>query len=261
MKLNIVPARTGILWVRQGIQAFMKQPLALIGLFFIYMAFVPLVSWIPLVGPLIAIAIAPAATLGFMAATRETVNGKFPTPMVFVSAFRAGRDRLRAMLVLGGLYAGCVVLIMLLVGLLVDLPATPMKMDGKTMPPPEYFNAMMLVLAFYLPVSLMFWHAPALVHWHGVSPVKSLFFSTVACLRNFRALTLFGLTWFLLVVGAGVFITALGSIFGRQDVAGWVLAPFILLVPITFFTSLYFTFRDSFVAEPEPTEPPPGEPT
>ena len=38
MKLNIVPAKTGVLWVRQGIQTFWRQPIALSGLFFIFMA-------------------------------------------------------------------------------------------------------------------------------------------------------------------------------------------------------------------------------
>jgi len=37
MKLNIVPARTGITWVKLGIQTFFKQPLALAGLFFLWL--------------------------------------------------------------------------------------------------------------------------------------------------------------------------------------------------------------------------------
>ena len=38
MKLNLVDAKTGTVWVRQGIRAFWKQPLALSGLFFMFMA-------------------------------------------------------------------------------------------------------------------------------------------------------------------------------------------------------------------------------
>ena len=37
MKLKPVPAKTGLLWVRQGITTFVRQPLALSGLFFIFM--------------------------------------------------------------------------------------------------------------------------------------------------------------------------------------------------------------------------------
>ena len=34
VKLNIVPARTGLQWVKLGIRTFLRQPLALAGLFF-----------------------------------------------------------------------------------------------------------------------------------------------------------------------------------------------------------------------------------
>jgi hypothetical protein len=50
VKLNIVPARTGILWVKLGVKTFLKQPLALTGLFFMYMAAVLVISQIPLLG-------------------------------------------------------------------------------------------------------------------------------------------------------------------------------------------------------------------
>ena len=99
MKLNVVPARTGILWVKLGIQTFLKQPLALAGLFFMYMAAVIVVSMIPVLGLFIGGLLVPAATLGLMAATAEATKGRFPMPSVLLSAFRAGRQRVRAMLV------------------------------------------------------------------------------------------------------------------------------------------------------------------
>ena len=114
MKLNIVPARTGFLWVKLGIQTFTKQPLALAGLFFIYTAAASVLSLVPGAGVVLALAIVPAATLGLMAATQEATKGRFPMPTVLVSAFRAGRQRMRAMLMLGLLYAVACVAVMLL---------------------------------------------------------------------------------------------------------------------------------------------------
>ena len=38
MKLRNVPAGTGLQWVKLGIQTFFRQPLALSGLFFMFMA-------------------------------------------------------------------------------------------------------------------------------------------------------------------------------------------------------------------------------
>ena len=36
MKLNIVPASTGALWVKQGAKTFVRQPVALTGLFLMF---------------------------------------------------------------------------------------------------------------------------------------------------------------------------------------------------------------------------------
>ena len=67
MKLNIVPARTGAAWVKLGIQTFFKQPLAMSGLFFMFMALLSVASLVPFVGSALALALLPAATLGLNA--------------------------------------------------------------------------------------------------------------------------------------------------------------------------------------------------
>ena len=104
MKLHIVPARTGITWVKLGIRTFFRQPLALSGLFFMFLAVMSLASMVPVIGLGLAMALLPACTLGLMAASKEADAGNFPMPLVFLSAFRAGRQQLRAMLTLGVMY-------------------------------------------------------------------------------------------------------------------------------------------------------------
>ena len=69
MKLHIVAPRTGFVWVRQGIRTFWKQPLAMSGLFFLFMAWVSVASMVPVVGNVLALVLLPAMTLGLMAAT------------------------------------------------------------------------------------------------------------------------------------------------------------------------------------------------
>ena len=105
MKLNIVPARTGLVWVKLGITTFFRQPLAFAGLFFMFMALMSVATLVPFVGSALALTLLPAATLGLMAATLEASKGKFPMPTILISAFRAGRERMRAMLTLGAFYA------------------------------------------------------------------------------------------------------------------------------------------------------------
>jgi hypothetical protein len=245
MKLNIVPARTGITWVKRGIQTFFKQPLALAGLFFMYMAAATLASLIPVIGVVLALAIVPAATLGLMAATQEATKGKFPMPAILVSAFRAGKQRARAMMVLGFLYAAACLVIVSVVPLFFDVPA-----NRESALTPEMQGVMLLVMVLYLPVSILFWHAPALVHWHGVTPIKSLFFSAVVCFRNAGAYALFGLTWMAVLIVVGLVVSMLAGLLASPEAAAALVMPAALLMAAMFSTSIYFTFEGSFDATP-----------
>ena len=114
---------------------------------------------------------------------------------------------------------------------------------------PQFRMAMWLSTLLYLPVSLAFWHAPALVHWHGVAPVKSLFFSLVAVLKNTRAFLLYGALWMVLSFAAGLVLLVLTALAGSATIASVGLLPMALLIAAMFFTSLWFTFRDSFSAD------------
>jgi MFS family permease len=259
VKLNIVPARTGIVWVKLGVKTFLKQPLALTGLFFMYMAAVLVLSQLPLIGPVLGAMLVPAATLGFMAATADAAEGRFPMPSVLISGFRAGRQRARAMLLLGVIYTVGSLLATLLAGVLVGgAPATPpTDSQNPTMDPRS-----VVALLLHLPLVILFWHSPALVHWHGIAPVKSLFFSAVACFRNIGAMLMYAVTWFALFLVIGVAFRMLGMMLGGEAVAASVMMPTALLLVAMFSTSLYFTFRDSFHADddvPEAQPAPGGE--
>ncbi len=243
MKLNIVPARTGIEWVKLGIRTFAKQPLALAGLFFMYMAAVIIIAQLPVVGVIVGGLLVPAATLGLMAASAEATKGRFPMPTVLISAFRAGRQRVRAMLLLGVIYTVGSTIATTLASAIMGPPTGGVgEVDGSTL----------LALVLHTPLFLMFWHAPALVHWHGVSPVKSLFFSLVACLKNFGAFAIYALAWLAVFLGVGTVFGLLGALIGGPAVARAVMMPTALLMAAMFSTSIYFTFLDCFLATPEP---------
>ena len=253
MKLHLVPARTGWLWVKLGLRTFWRQPLALAGLFFMFITAVSLASFIPMLGNALALGLLPAATLGLMAATREAEKGNFPMPSILVSAFRAGRQRARAMLVLGAIYAVAFLLVLGLSALIDGGLFARLYLMGGTLTremieSADFQNAMWLAMGLYLPLSLLFWHAPALVHWHDVPPVKSLFFSLTACLRNFGAMTVFLLCWLGIFMGTGLFLMVLATVLGLPGLMGTLMFPAIMLLAAMFFTSIYFTFRDSFVA-------------
>lgn len=254
MKLNIVPARTGLVWFREGLRTFWRQPLALAGLFFMYFASAMLLMALPYLGFVLALAIVPAATLGLMAATREATEGKFPMPSILISAFRAGRARLHAMLVLGGLYATACVLVTLLALWLAPLPDMQGK-DVVDLITPGFQRHLTVTMILYLPVSVMFWHAPALVHWHGISPFKSLFFSAVACVRNIAALAVYLLAWTGLFMAASMVLVVLSLGLGGTTLLASLIFPSGMMLGAMFFSSIWFTFRDSFIADEQAAQP------
>lgn len=237
-------------WVKTGIATFFKQPLALAGLFFLYMAGIIVLAQIPFIGTFIGGMLVPGATLGLMAASAEAAKGKFPMPTVLLSAFRAGRERGRAMLILGAIYTAGSLLATRLAMLLVGSSGAPAQGT-------EIDATALVALVLHTPLFLMFWHAPALVHWHGVTPLKSLFFSVVACFRNFGAFAVYGFMWLGVFLGAGIVFALIGGMLGGAGMARTIMMPTALLLAAMFSTSIYFTFRDSFVAdEPQPPESP-----
>lgn len=254
ISLNIVPARTGFTWVKQGIQTFIKQPLALAGLFFMFMALVSVASLVPFIGGALALVLLPAATVGLMASTRIANEGKFPMPLTLFCAFRDGPKKTRAILILGALYALGFLLVMAVSALFDGGQFASMYLSGGTITKEaiastEFQMATWVALALYLPLSLMFWHAPALVHWHDVSPVKALFFSLVACLRNFGAMTVYFFSWLGVFVLGGLVLTLVAGLTGSESAVSFIMLPAALLMATMFFCSIYFTVQDSFVTD------------
>ena len=259
MKLHVVPARTGLLWVRLGIKTFFRQPLALTGLFFMYMAAMFVLSALPWVGPALAAVLVPGCALGMMAAAQEASRGRFPMPSILISAFRTSRQRLRATLLLGTIYAVGWFLVLMLATLLVPLPAADRVATPETQG--QIAGFYLAVTLLHAPLTVLFWHAPALVHWHDISPLKSLFFSAVACFKNFGAFAVYGLAWLVIMMAGGVALGLVGHLLGGPAMVQAVLMPTLLVMAAMFSSSIYFTFRDSFVsASDTPPETPAAGP-
>lgn len=254
MKLNPVPAKTGVLWVRQGIMTFVRQPLALSGLFLLYMLALSLLSALPLIGNLLALALLPAVTLGLMVATREADRGKFPMPTLILSAFRAGRERLRAMLLLGVIYAlGFMAVLGISAlfdgGQFAQVYLGSAEMTQEVVLSDEFQRAMWVGMLCYLPLAMLFWHAPALVFWCNKSPAESLFYSLLACWGNKGALAMFMLSWMAVFMLLGMVLSLLAGLLGGPQLLTSLLFAAALMLAAMFFSSFYFTFRDSFTSD------------
>ena len=254
MQLNIVPARTGLHWTRQGIRTFWRQPLAMSGLCFLFMAAVSVMSIVPLIGGALALVLLPALTLGMMAATEVAEDQRFPMPGLLFAALKSGPQR-NAMLQLGAWYA-LAFLIIMGVSVLVDggtfarVYLTGANMTPEVVNSATFQGALWVSMVFYVPLAMMFWHAPALVHWQGVSPIKSLFFSFVACWRNLGAFMVYVAVWFGLFIGVALVSILLTSLLGDASLLMAILMPAGLMVAAMFFTSMLYSVRDCFLITP-----------
>lgn len=253
MKLNLLPAQTGLTWVKLGVTTFFKQPLALSGLFLMFMVLVSLVSMVPYIGSGLAIAILPAATLGLMAASREVSEGRFPMPTLLFIALRGTPTSQRGLALLGVSYAMSMMGVVGLVsladgGAFAHVYMGESELSTDAIKSADFQRGMLLFMMLYLPLSMLFWHAPALVHWHGVPVLKSLVFSFIACLRNWSAWLSYSLGWFgLILLVTQTVVLLVASLLGAT-VAALVLTPVVLTLGVMFLASMYYTVRDSFAA-------------
>jgi hypothetical protein len=265
MKLQLVPARQGALWVRRGFAVFFTRPLAFAALFTGFLFFGLVAILVPLVGPLLLLASLPLISLGFMIATQQALQGRLPGPGVFVAPLRIDRTRRLALLRMGLAYAVASVVIIWLSDV-VDggrFDALQQAMAGGKEDASEIAGLLTdpqlqlgLVLRFGLAalLSLPFWHAPALVHWGGQGVVKALFFSAVACWRNIGAFTVYGLAWAGAILMFGALANVLAALLQQGQLIALAAVPAGLLFSTVFYASLYFTFVDCFA--PDEAGPP-----
>ncbi|MEO7335791.1 MAG: BPSS1780 family membrane protein [Caldimonas sp.] len=260
MKLQLVPARQGIRWVRQGFAIFVRQPMGFAGLFASFLFIVFVLTLLPVVGPVLLLGLLPLGSLGFMIATRHALDGRFPLPPVFVEPLRTGRPKLLSIVKLGLLYAAATGSILWVCDLIdggaldalmeaqASAKSTPDVIAARLADPRLEIGVLLRFCLLGL-LSVPYWHAPALVHWGGLGFGKALFFSTVACWRNKGAFLVFSLTWFAVLMIFAMLANLLFGIFGRAQLVPFVAMPASLVFSTVFYASLYFTFQDCFAPE------------
>ncbi len=262
MKLRLVRARQGALWVRNGFRIFFRRPMAFAVLFASFLFGALVLLMLPLVGSVLLLVALPLVTLGFMIATQVALKGGFPLPTVYLQPLRVNAPRRMAMLKLGLVYAAATFAILWLADLvdggkfeaLQDLMAnskTPVEeirerlLDGQL----QAGLAVRLGLASLL--SLPFWHAPALIHWGSQGWGQSLFFSAMACWRNKGAFAVYGLTWTAVVMLFGVLVNLVFGLLGQPQMMAVAAMPAGLMFSTVFYASLFFTFADCFEQAPK----------
>ncbi len=256
MKLRFATARQGVAWVQDGIKTFWKQPLALTSLFFLTMMVMSIVGAVPVAGTFVALALLPMSTLCMMIGTALTARGERPSLPTVLQALRMEPERRNAFITLGVFYALSFLLVLGFSALFdggqfAKLNLTGGAISREIVLQPDFQRAMFATLLLYVPLSMLFWHAPGLIYWHRVPAIKAVFFSMVACTRNMGAFLLFGLAWMAVGIGFGIVFALttalLGSMLGSWAAAVLAIGGSLALAAM-FMASVVFSFRDCFEA-------------
>ena len=256
LSLKTVSPLQGARWVRDGFRLFGRHPLAFSSLFAGFLLAMLVGSLVPVVGPLVLLAAVPLLSLGFMVATESALHEGPVHIGQFFSPLRADPARRRALLVLCGLYAVGAVLTMVVAdwmdGGAFERLQRMLAQGGRgkeieALLAQGGFQGAMGVRALLITVlSVLFWHAPALVHWGGQSAAQALFSSTLAVWRCKGAFLVYTLTWAALVLVFGVVTSLLLSLLGQPRLMGIVALPGGLILSTVFYVSLLFTYVESF---------------
>lgn len=260
MQLLEVPAKEGYVWFRQGIWLFRKNPLAFLMLLFIYLIAAQLAIFVPLIGIIALLVVTPGLSVGIMTACREVIQNKRILPTVLLAGFKAnGKEARRNLLVLGGIYAGCVFTLSLIAGMIVDmrelLPILLKNEEPSAETVRSLYYALLVGAGLYTPIAMLFWFAPLLSAWHNVPPIKALFFSWIACWRNRGAFFTYALLFVVLLVAIPFFVEALFSALGAESVMAFLATPYSILVLAVLYCSFYATYRGCFNVAPHEEVP------
>lgn len=234
--MSTIPAKTGWLWLKQGMSLFRQQPGALTTLLFANVLFVLLLHAIPLLGQFIAVLLIPSLSMALMQACLLIENKQRVTLPVLLTGFQ--KPLVFTLCKIGLAYLAVVVLTTL-PGLLVlgdsvlrRAPMSTLNVSGG--------QAMILMLCsllqIFVLVALSF--AAPLAAWQKMAPFKALFYSFFAVWRSARVFVVMLLAWLGLFVLTSVLPRALlGDSTVGIVIMAWVGFLFILLLQCAMFAS------------------------
>lgn len=263
MRLIETPAQSGYVWFRQGIWLFRKNPLSFLALFFTYLFSMMLIAHVPVVGSALWLMLVPGLSVGFMSACRDVIAGKHVLPLALFSGFRAhGGAVARQLLQLGLIYlvlvtAGLFLTSLIDGGSLLKTVIAEVKPDDDVAASSSFLASVAFGFLFYVPTMMLFWFAPLLTAWHGVPPVKAMFFSFVACWRNRAAFIVYLATWFAVLMVVSLALGFVLSALGAANAALTALLPVSVILWTMIYCSFYATYRGCFgIEQDSPATPP-----
>ncbi|MFO1337344.1 MAG: BPSS1780 family membrane protein [Burkholderiaceae bacterium] len=233
MEPKSVDAGRGVNWWTDGWTLFMKNPGMWVVLGLVLLVICVVLGFVPLLGSLATALLMPAFIASWMLACRKQEGGG---TLEVGDLFLAFKDQLNPLLVLGALslaatFAVLVVMWALGVGAMVGMGmgAAHHSLGGVMAAAGGAVITLLVGLALFVPISMAFWFAPALVVFDGVAPVDAIKASFAACLKNVVPFLVYGVVGLVASIVASIPIGL-----------GW-----LVLGPVLLHT-IYLGYRDIF---------------
>ena len=253
--LRVVPARNGWKWLADGLRFFRASPGMWTMLVVVYWILLAMMNRLGPVGSIIVAICLPAFSASFSVICDEIRHGHAVRLVMLFAGFQRNP---RAALALGVIYLGSITVILAFSaiaddGTLMDwilFNKVPTEADLKT---GKLSLSLPLAAILATPVLMAFWFAPLLVVFEQMPASKSLFYSFFACLRNWRALIVYGgaVTMFAMFIAMFVAIFAVMAGGNPHAARGFMLAATIMIMP-TLFGSFYAAYADIFPRDDVP---------
>jgi len=256
MQALTLNAAHGWRWLAEGFRIFRKNHLMLTFLVVSYWMLMAIVNVIPMIGTIATTLCIPAFSVSLMNACRNIDKGGPLGPRTLFSGFQ---ENPRALITLGAIYLAATVGILAISsladgGALMQLMLAGHTPNAEVLASGDVMLALQVALILLCPLIMAYWYAPILAAWHGLSPAKALFFSFIACARNWRAFLVYSLA--LLVAATllpGLLLGTLAALLpdGAALLTVVLTVLLVLILAPTLFASFYVSYRDVFVTATE----------
>ena len=260
MQARMLPAQRGWAWIFDGFSLWRRNPALITFLVFGCSLCLLLIAAVPLIGQVIMSLVMPALSLGIFNGCKAVAERRKAGPDILLSGFR---QNLPELVKIGGLYLAGTLAVMG-ISLLIDGEMNTKLSKamlgrtswGETLDDPTFTLALLVATIGSTPLMMAYWFAPLLAGWGRVSAVKAMFFSFVACWRNWRAFLAYGIGLMLTVMVPGLLIGLLGLISPILSALPAIALP-LVFIPVVF-ASFYANASDVFgqiAPEPVADEP------
>lgn len=238
---SVVPAVEGFEWLRGSVRIFRSQWLRYTSIAALFLMIMQVASVIS--GGLLFVFLKPVLSVGFLAAAWHHERGELPEARHLFAGFKSN---LKALLPLGAVY-----LVGVLIAASVALALSGVSMeqlmpaDGQPkLSEEEQLRFMLITVMLTVPLTAALWFAPALIVFSDATFMQALSVSCRACMRNWLAMSAYGVAIVLLLLA--VVALAAPVLYYFRSVA--LMLMMVIAVPLTavLMISDYVSYRRVF---------------